>query len=116
MLHSYTQTELDDLLPGNDVQMFYKGPVKAYDPAYTRDIDSFTYSWNRFRKGMRSYLLDALSMKDLHRYNILMDLFIDTVQRIRYAERKQHLSLISRTKTDGTLHVSGSYFRLLSDI
>ncbi len=114
MRYDYTSEELADLMPDEECQIFYQHPVKAYDPRYTRDYDNFVYRWGLFREGMRGYLLDALSMKDLHRYNILMDLFVDTVDRIRYAERKQDLVLISRVKTDGTLHVSGSYFRLLN--
>ncbi len=115
MRHPYPEVELQELIPDETLRAFYRNPVKAYDQAYTRSHDYWNLAWDGFRKGMRSNIVDALHMKDVHQANILMDLFVDVVQRIRYAERKLRICLISRMKTNGTLHVSGSILALMDD-
>ncbi len=116
MKRQFSQELLEELFPDEfeAIEFFYH-PVRAADLSYTRSRHVFDYHWNGFKDRVRSHVIDSLHMKDLRLANLYLNIFVDCVERIRYAERKQHINIISRSKPDGTLHVSGSYFRLLEE-
>lgn len=94
-----------------EFKSFRDHPVRAYDPAYTRDGDNFLYQWESFIERLRTELVDALHLSNHRLVGDIHEVYYDTIRKIERFERATGQCLISYYDSQGRLRQNRSVIR-----